>query len=96
MVDGRRIELETKLVQLHTPEAKEREIRKYTKSESQQLRLRRTKIKLSDFRTVKVIGKGAFGEVSEFQFQHWRIGISVYLYHRFVWCKRLTQERYMP
>lgn len=58
-----RIELETKLVQLHTPEAKEREIRKYTKSESQQLRLRRTKIKLSDFATVKVIGKGAFGEV---------------------------------
>jgi len=63
MVDCRRIELETKLVQLHTPEAKDREIRKYTKSESQQLRLRRTKIKLSDFRTVKVIGKGAFGEV---------------------------------
>ncbi|KAF9454336.1 kinase-like protein [Macrolepiota fuliginosa MF-IS2] len=61
--NARRIELETKLVQLHTPEAKEREIRKYTKSESQQLRLRRTKIKLSDFRTVKVIGKGAFGEV---------------------------------
>jgi hypothetical protein len=61
----RRIELETKLVQLHTQEAKERETRKYTKSESQQLRLRRTKIKLSDFRTVKVIGKGAFGEVRE-------------------------------
>lgn len=31
--------------------------------ESQHLRLRRTKIKLDDFRTVKVIGKGAFGEV---------------------------------
>lgn len=27
------------------------------------LRLRRTKIGLEDFRTVKVIGKGAFGEV---------------------------------
>ena len=27
------------------------------------LRLRRTKIGLDDFRTVKVIGKGAFGEV---------------------------------
>jgi len=67
MVDYRRIDLETKLVQLHTPEAKEREIRKYTKSESQQLRLRRTKIKLSDFRTVKVIGKGAFGEVRNFK-----------------------------
>ena len=67
MVDCRRIELETKLVQLHTQEAKEREIRKYTKSESQQLRLRRTKIKLSDFHTVKVIGKGAFGEVRKFE-----------------------------
>jgi protein-serine/threonine kinase len=31
--------------------------------EASRLRLRRTKIKLSDFRTVKVIGKGAFGEV---------------------------------
>lgn len=28
------------------------------------LRLRRTKIGLGDFKTVKVIGKGAFGEVS--------------------------------
>ncbi len=38
-------------------------MRKYVRTESQQLRLKRTKIKLSDFRTVKVIGKGAFGEV---------------------------------
>lgn len=45
-------------------EAKEREIRKYRRLESQHLRLRRTKIRLSDFRTVKVIGKGAFGEVA--------------------------------
>jgi len=56
--------METRLSQLHTTDAKEREIRKYSKTESQHLRLRRTKIKLSDFRTVKVIGKGAFGEVS--------------------------------
>lgn len=61
----RRIEVETRLTQLHTQDAKEREIRKYSKTESQHLRLRRTKIKLTDFRTVKVIGKGAFGEVSE-------------------------------
>lgn len=38
-------------------------MRKYRKMESQHLRLRRTKIRLVDFRTVKVIGKGAFGEV---------------------------------
>ena len=55
--------METRLSQLHSPDAKEREIRKYSKIESQHLRLRRTKIKLEDFRTVKVIGKGAFGEV---------------------------------
>ena len=55
--------METRLTQLHTQDAKEREIRKYSKTESQHLRLRRTKIKLADFRTVKVIGKGAFGEV---------------------------------
>ena len=41
-----------------------REIRKHTRTQSQFLRLRRTKIGLRDFRTVKVIGKGAFGEVS--------------------------------
>lgn len=46
-----------------TQEAKDREIKNYSKTESQHLRLRRTKIKLADFRTVKVIGKGAFGEV---------------------------------
>ncbi|KAK7061012.1 Serine/threonine-protein kinase [Paramarasmius palmivorus] len=56
--------LETKLSQTLQPDAKEREIRNYSKMESQHLRLRRTKIKLSDFKTVKVIGKGAFGEVS--------------------------------
>ncbi|KAN0088408.1 Protein kinase-like domain containing protein [Tylopilus felleus] len=62
--NGRRIELEQKINQGTIPnEAKEREIRKYRKLESQHLRLRRTKIRLSDFRTVKVIGKGAFGEV---------------------------------
>ena len=41
----------------------QREIRRHTKIQSQFLRLRRTKIGLADFRTVKVIGKGAFGEV---------------------------------
>jgi len=61
----RRVELEQKINQGVIPnEAKEREIRKYRRLESQYLRLRRTKIRLSDFRTVKVIGKGAFGEVA--------------------------------
>jgi hypothetical protein len=60
----RRTELEHRLIQAAIPnEAREREIRKYRKLESQHLRLRRTTIRLTDFRTVKVIGKGAFGEV---------------------------------
>ena len=59
---NRLMELEQKLVQIH-PDAREREIRKYSRTESQHLRLRRTKITLHDFRTVKIIGKGAFGEV---------------------------------
>ena len=41
-----------------------REVRRHMRTQSQFLRLRRTKIGLRDFRTVKVIGKGAFGEVS--------------------------------
>jgi hypothetical protein len=58
----RKTELEHKLAS--TPnESKEREIRKHHRLESQHLRLKRTKIKLEDFRTVKIIGKGAFGEV---------------------------------
>ncbi|EGN96778.1 hypothetical protein SERLA73DRAFT_184939 [Serpula lacrymans var. lacrymans S7.3] len=62
--NGRRAELELKINQAMMPnESKEREIRKYRKLESQHLRLRRTKIRLTDFRTIKVIGKGAFGEV---------------------------------
>lgn len=52
-----------KLTQIPTPDGKDREIRKHSKKESQHLRLKRTRIKLTDFRTVKVIGKGAFGEV---------------------------------
>lgn len=59
----RRGELEVKLNQPLPAEAKDRELRKYNKLESQHLRLKRTKIRLADFRTVKVIGKGAFGEV---------------------------------
>ncbi|KAI0031121.1 AGC/NDR protein kinase [Vararia minispora EC-137] len=55
-------ELDRKLAAM--PEEKQqREVRKHTKTQSQFLRLRRTKIGMSDFRTVKVIGKGAFGEV---------------------------------
>ena|SRR5579863_3251479 len=44
-------------------ERKQRQLLQHGKKESTFLRLRRTKLGLDDFRTVKVIGKGAFGEV---------------------------------
>jgi protein-serine/threonine kinase len=45
-------------------ERKIRHLQQLGKKESTFLRLRRTRLGLDDFRTVKVIGKGAFGEVS--------------------------------
>lgn len=53
-------------------ERKIRHLQQLGKKESTFLRLRRTRLGLDDFRTVKVIGKGAFGEVS---------ASSVFLYH---------------
>ena len=47
-------------------ERKQRQLQQLGKRESAFLRLRRTKLGLDDFRTVKVIGKGAFGEVRGF------------------------------
>ena len=61
----RRVELERKLAADTTmsEERKQRQLQQLGKRESVFLRLRRTKLGLDDFRTVKVIGKGAFGEV---------------------------------
>ncbi|KAF8309594.1 kinase-like protein [Clavulina sp. PMI_390] len=63
--NNRRVELERKLQAdvLMSDERKQRQLIQHGKRESQYLRLRRTKIGLEDFKTVKVIGKGAFGEV---------------------------------
>lgn len=62
----RRVELERKFAAdpSMTDERKQRQLQQLGKRESAFLRLRRTKLGLDDFRTVKVIGKGAFGEVS--------------------------------
>lgn len=60
----RRVELESSLsVQDWSEERRSRELTSLGRKESQFLRLRRTRLSLEDFHTVKVIGKGAFGEV---------------------------------
>ncbi|GJJ07470.1 Serine/threonine-protein kinase [Clathrus columnatus] len=61
----RRVELERKLAAdtSISDERKHRQLISLGKKESTFLRLRRTKLGLDDFKTVKVIGKGAFGEV---------------------------------
>lgn len=63
--NARRVELERKLAAdtSMSDERKQRQLQQLGKRESAFLRLRRTKLGLDDFRTVKVIGKGAFGEV---------------------------------
>lgn len=65
-VPSRRVELERRLQSetLMSDERKHRQLQQLGKKESTFLRLKRTKFGLDDFQTVKVIGKGAFGEVS--------------------------------
>ncbi|KAG7449181.1 kinase-like protein [Guyanagaster necrorhizus] len=61
----RRVELERRLQAdvLMSEDRKQRQLQQLGKKESTFLRLRRTRLGLDDFHTVKVIGKGAFGEV---------------------------------
>jgi hypothetical protein len=59
-----RIDTEKKLqAEIGSTERKNRQLLSLGRKESQYLRLRRTRLGLEDFVTVKVIGKGAFGEV---------------------------------
>ncbi|PWN97899.1 AGC/NDR/NDR protein kinase [Tilletiopsis washingtonensis] len=65
---NRRVELEKRLAAPPdgaplSEERKSRQLASLGRRESGFLRLRRTRLGLDDFRTVKVIGKGAFGEV---------------------------------
>jgi protein-serine/threonine kinase len=66
---NRRVELEKRLAAPSadgvpiSEERKQRQLASLGRKESGFLRLRRTRLGLDDFRTVKVIGKGAFGEV---------------------------------
>jgi protein-serine/threonine kinase len=63
--DRRRTELEKRLQAdaSLSEDRKLRQVQQLGRTESSFLRLRRTRLGLDDFRTVKVIGKGAFGEV---------------------------------
>lgn len=65
---NRRVELEKRLVNPSdgvavSEDRRNRQLTSLGRRESGFLRLRRTRLGLDDFRTVKVIGKGAFGEV---------------------------------
>jgi len=65
---NRRVELEKRLANPAdgisvSDDRKNRQLASLGRRESGFLRLRRTRLGLDDFRTVKVIGKGAFGEV---------------------------------
>lgn len=62
---SRRVEVERKLAAdtMMSDDRKQRQLIGLGKKEGSFLRLKRTKMGLTDFRTVKVIGKGAFGEV---------------------------------
>jgi protein-serine/threonine kinase len=58
------VELETRLAQERgSEERKNRQLVSLGRKESSFLRLRRTRLGLDDFHTIRVIGKGAFGEV---------------------------------
>ncbi len=94
----RRVELERKLAADPTmsEERKQRQLQQLGKRESAFLRLRRTKLGLDDFRTVKVIGKGAFGEVRS-RVKRGRALRSPYdTCRRFAWCRRPTRGRSTP
>lgn len=65
---NRRVEMEKRMANPAdgvpvSEERKQRQLAALGRKESGFLRLRRTRLGLDDFRTVKVIGKGAFGEV---------------------------------
>lgn len=65
--EKRRVELEQRLEKDGgSSERKNRQMENLGRKESNFLRLRRTKLGLDDFITIKVIGKGAFGEVLAF------------------------------
>jgi protein-serine/threonine kinase len=56
--------LETKLISSKaSEERKQKQMQALGDKESDFLKLRRTRLTLTDFITIKVIGKGAFGEV---------------------------------
>jgi protein-serine/threonine kinase len=64
---------------------KKKTLMNYGKKESDFLRLKRVRLGVNDFTTLKVIGKGAFGEVR-----------LLLIKYRFGLFRRLTLGKYMP
>lgn len=64
---------------------KKKTLLNYGKKESDFLRLKRVRLGVSDFTTLKVIGKGAFGEVCFRLFNS-----------RFGWFRKLIPGKYTP
>eukprot|EP01133_Synstelium_polycarpum_P019511 gene19511-23374_t len=63
--ESRRKDLNTKMENMKLSSKEQNDMHKeLDKKESEYMRLKRVKLKRSDFEVVKVIGRGAFGEVS--------------------------------
>jgi len=61
---ARRLQLEERMAKENwSEEKKHRQFNSHGRKESDFLRLKRTRLGADDFETIKVIGKGAFGEV---------------------------------
>lgn len=86
-------QFETRLMRVVDVEEREKLIEGFKRKEIDFLDLKRTKMSVDDFKSIKLIGKGAFGIVNNNSFF-----IFFYNYRylcRLNWSKRLIMERFM-
>jgi hypothetical protein len=79
-------------------EESKRQMRRLATKEADYLRLRRARLGADDFTTVKVIGKGAFGEVSHpfISVPILSIVNNVIILFWCGWYKKMILEKFMP